>query len=202
MHLAGLSKTIYDSKQDAIFVRFELRKKLDLHISVALLMSAVWFALVLIGPYLVPAGHLPDLSGRVLFMDNQANIEGIDPVPRAVYTIGDFSCHQLQDRSYFLNGNELPFCARDVGIFGGLFIGALMSLFFVLPMRWIWLAIGLAPMIVDGLVQAATSYDSTNAVRTVTGMLAGAAIAIFVCARIAMPVAQDNAPTSELDQKR
>jgi len=168
-------------------VKLVLRGRLDRNIAIAFALAAAWFFLVLISPYLVQTGQLTDLSGRYIFMDNQAKLEGVNPLASVVYTIGDFNCHQLNDRSYFLNDNQLPFCARDVGIFAGLSAGALISLLFIFEMRWTWLLVGLIPMGFDGAVQALTSYDSTNATRFATGILAGCAVAIFICMKMAMP---------------
>lgn len=78
-----------------------------------------------------------------------------------------------------------------------------MSLLFVFEMRWTWLLIGLIPMGLDGSVQALTGYDSTNAVRFATGIVAGCAVAIFICMRMAMPERPADTPessTSEIDR--
>ena len=60
--------------------KFNLRNRLDRNISFALLLASVWFLLVMISPYLVAPGQLDDISGRVFFLDNQQNFEGINPV--------------------------------------------------------------------------------------------------------------------------
>jgi uncharacterized membrane protein len=181
-------------------MKLNFREKLDRNIALAFAIFAFWLILVLISPYLVEPGRLLDLSGRVFFSDNSEKIEGVNPIAWAVYTAGDFNCHQQLDRSYFLNGNEMPFCARDVGIFVGLSGGALIALILSFRMKWIWMALGFVPMGVDGLVQALTSYDSTNGVRFLTGLLAGGAAIIFICAMIAMPEEPEgpsDAPISE-----
>jgi uncharacterized membrane protein len=168
-------------------VKLNFRKKLDRNIALAFTIFVVWLILVLISPYLVEPGKLTDLSGRVFFTDNAERIEGINPIAWAVYTAGDFNCHQQLDRSYFLNDNQMPFCARDLGIFFGLSGGALVALILSFRMRWIWMAMGFVPMGIDGLTQALTSYDSTNSVRFLTGLLAGSAVIMFICVRIAIP---------------
>jgi len=181
-------------------VKLNFRKKLDRNIALAFIIFAIWLILVLISPYLVEPGKLPDLSGRVFFTDNAEKIEGINPIAWIIYTAGDFNCHQQSDRSYFLNDNQMPFCARDVGIFFGLSGGALIALIIAFRMRWIWMVMGLVPMGVDGLVQALTGYDSTNSVRFLTGLLAGGAVIMFICAMIAMPEDAEgpsDAPISE-----
>jgi len=181
-------------------VKLNFRKKLDRNIAIVFTIFAIWLILVLISPYLVEPGKFTDLSGRVFFTDNSEKIEGINPIAWAVYTAGDFNCHQQLDRSYFLNDNQMPFCARDVGIFAGLAGGALIALIFAFNMRWIWMVLGLVPMGADGLAQALTSYDSTNSIRLLTGLLAGGAVIMFICARITIPEepkSPSDAPISE-----
>ena len=181
-------------------MKLNFRKKLDRNIALTFTIFAVWLILVLISPYLVQPGRLPDLSGRVFFTDNAEKIEGINPIAWAVYTAGDFNCHQQSDRSYFLNDNQMPFCARDLGIFVGLSGGALIALILSFRMRWIWMAWGFVPIGVDGLVQALTSYDSTNSVRLLTGLLAGSVAIMFICVRITIPEESEgpsDAPISE-----
>lgn len=184
-------------------MKLNFREKLDRNIALTFTIFAVWLILVLISPYLVEPGKLPDLSGRIFFTDNAEKFEGINPVSWAVYTSGDFNCHQQMDRSYFLNGNQMPYCARDVGIFAGLAGGALLSMILIVNMNWIWMIIGFVPMGIDGLVQALSSYDSSNSVRFLTGLLAGGAAIIFICSKIAMPEepkAPSDDPASEGSQ--
>ena len=83
-------------------------------------ITAVWAALVFAAPLLVPAGTLTDLSGSVSVRDNTELFEGLSPLPRAIYRAGDAECHQIANRSFFINDNQMPFCARDVGLFVGL----------------------------------------------------------------------------------
>lgn len=181
-------------------MKVNFRKNLDRNIALVFAFFTTWLILVLISPYLVQPGQFPDLSGRVFLTDNAEKIEGVNPIAWAIYTAGDFNCHQQSDRSYFLNDNQMPFCARDVGIFAGLSGGALVALFLAFRMRWIWMTLGFVPMGIDGLVQALTSYDSTNSVRFLTGLLAGGAAIMFICAMIAMPEdpkGPSDAPISE-----
>ncbi len=180
-------------------IKFILRNRLDRNISFALLLASVWFLLVIVSPYLVAPGQLDDISGRVFFLDNQQKLNGVNPVASTVYSIGDFYCHQLSDRSYFLNGNQLPFCARDVGVFAGVVSGAIVSLMFAFDLRWRWLVVALLPIAIDGGIQSITGYDSTNGVRLITGAIAGMAIAGCICVRIAKPFLPSAEETAEIN---
>ena len=142
--------------------------------------TTTWLVLVVISPYMVPSGTLTDLSGRVGYVDNAEAFSELDPLPRIVYRIGDSQCHQIVERSYFLNGNQMPFCARDLGLFIGLASASLFALFVRLTINPLLLLIGLAPIGIDGGLQMITSYESVNALRLATGIVAGAALALLL----------------------
>ena len=46
-----------------------------------------------------------------------------DFVTGFTYLIGDIVCHQSMERSLFLNGSQIPICARDFSILLGLLAG-------------------------------------------------------------------------------
>jgi len=178
-------------------MQLPFRKYIDRNVTVVLAVFGALLLLLLISPYLVPAGQLRDLSGDVLSVDNQDQFSGINPVAWVVYSFGDLNCHQLRDRSFFLNDNQMPMCSRDTGIFIGLFTGALAMSVLSFSVRRRWLALGLLPLIIDGGLQAATEYESDNSIRVITGAIAGAAVAIFICGLVAMPEesgADESAP--------
>ena len=145
-----------------------------------LILSAVWLALVVLSPLLVPSNTLKDLSGVVGGHENEGQFKTLGSVPHAVYWLGDAECHQLASRSYFLNGNQMPFCARDVGLFLGLVIG----FFTATLIRWkippLLVLLGLVPIAIDGGLQQVTSYESANPLRLATGLLAGLVLALLL----------------------
>lgn len=141
--------------------------------------SAVWLALVVSAPFMVPSDTLTDLSGRVGSHDNDLQFSSIGVVPHVIYWIGDAQCHQIASRSYFLNGNEMPFCSRDLGLFIGLAAGFGLMAFYRYKVNPLYSILGLVPIGLDGGLQAATSYESTNPVRLLTGIIAGVALALL-----------------------
>ena len=143
-------------------------------------ITTIWLVLVVIAPFMVPKGTLTDLSGRVGYLDNMELYSELDPLPRVVYRIGDSQCHQIVERSYFLNENQMPFCARDFGLFIGLASASLFALFIRLTINPLWLLAGLVPIAIDGGLQMVTSYESVNALRLATGIVAGAALALLL----------------------
>ena len=180
-------------------------------------------------PLVLPEGTVPELSGRANALDyasqeswgnlnhgddaklghNQPSRgtfawSELNPFWGFVYAFGDLNCHQKHERSWEINGNQMPVCTRDIGIFLGLFIGA--ALFGLRGLnRWtvrdtflsvfpdekietlylkdrrmvamlLVIGIGLVPMGIDGFTQLLTGYESTNPVRVVTGLFSGLVI--------------------------
>jgi uncharacterized membrane protein len=98
-------------------------------------------------------------------------------------------CHQLPARSFFAGGHQVPVCARDTGIY----IGFVVSLALIalidrgrrrsgLPS---WPALVLAALFVavmawDGVTSYAGLRPTDNAIRLITGLLAGWALPVVV----------------------
>ncbi len=174
-------------------------------VAVFFFISVAWLILVFSAPFLVPSNTLTDLSGRVGFHDNDQQISSLGALPHAIYWIGDAECHQIAARSYFLNGNEMPFCARDVGIFLGLAAAFGLLTFFRFKVNPIYVILALVPIGIDGGLQAITDYESNNVLRIFTGLLAGAALAMLV-AHFLFVIQEDNEKSrrraqTELDKR-
>ena len=80
-------------------------------------------------------------------------------------------CHCRADRSFFWRGRQFPVCARCTGVLLGMAAG-LVSCVFWLPPWWLTLVL-MAPLVLDGLVQLKTAYESINLRRLWTGLLFG-----------------------------
>ncbi|UCF08960.1 MAG: DUF2085 domain-containing protein [Thermoplasmata archaeon] len=135
-------------------------------------ISAFWSAGMVLAPLSLPASSVTDLTGTVGPMDNTDVTEDMNPYAKAFYEAGDSQCHTIKERSYYINGNQMPFCVRDVGLFFGLTLGLLITLFYRFELKWWWLLGGLVPIGIDGTVQLVTAYESTNLIRLLTGGLA------------------------------
>lgn len=97
-------------------------------------------------------------------------------------------CHQMPARSLHYAGRALPVCARDTGIF----LGFTICLLVLAVAYWraeprfpswpkaILLGLFLLPTIVDALTSYAGLRESSNAVRLVTGTLAGVGVAALL----------------------
>jgi uncharacterized membrane protein len=164
-----------------------------------LLLFSVLAGLVILAPFTLPPGSVTDLSGHTNVIDNQDQMDEMNPLAAAVYWLGDANCHQKAARSYYLNQNQMPFCARDLGIFLGLVMG--MAAVIVVQRRPpLWLPVlGLVPMALDGGWQLLTEYESTNIVRLATGILAGMSVALMIHL-LALTIAQGSRDRRRKDE--
>ena len=103
-------------------------------------------------------------------------------------------CSQLPSHSFFVDGQQLPLCARCTGIYLGFLAGlAGMALLGKLGAR-LWpprtvmaiLLLSLAAMVGDGfnsltssLPEAVQVYEPTNLLRLITGIAAGTSLALL-----------------------
>ena len=80
-------------------------------------------------------------------------------------------CHQMPERSFFINGYQFPVCARCTGVY----IGALFAvvLFFVFRPNILLCIIFCIVMLLDWFLQHKMILSSTNCRRLITGSLAG-----------------------------
>jgi len=148
---------------------------MEMGVFTAFLILLVWLLGNIASPYLAPAGTV-DLGndGIVGSGDKAGEISAIgNAFARFFYRAGDANCHQHADRSFFLNGNQMPFCARCTSIFFGLAVGAAILMFLDLELHIFWILLGLVPIGLDGGIQLFTDYESTNLLRFLTGSVAG-----------------------------
>ena len=134
--------------------------------------------------YLAPLAasreSIVDLSGSVIRIDNWELYTGLDPFSTFAYTSGDFLCHQLSERSYFLNGNQIPVCARCLGISTALSVGLIAASYRRFVIGPVMLTVGIAPAFADVLLQTLTVYESSNPVRLITGLISGLTVALVI----------------------
>jgi len=137
---------------------------------------ACWVFLQVAAPIALPTESVQDLSGVVAYSDNDQIISTMSFPWNVIYTAGDRLCHQQAERSFFLNGNQMPFCSRCTAIWLGLAVGIGCMVFYTLQLNEKYLLvilIGILPIGVDGIGQLIGFWESTNIIRVVTGILAG-----------------------------
>jgi len=136
-------------------------------------ITCFWALLILTSPLMLDEGETGDLSGSVGIYDNKEIVQEMNPINKMVYYLGDLNCHQKSNRSYEYNENQMPFCARDVGIFVGLALGFIFALGRKVELTLPLVILSLVPIGLDGTIQLFTEYESTNIKRIVTGLIAG-----------------------------
>ncbi|MCD6461628.1 MAG: DUF2085 domain-containing protein [Thermoplasmata archaeon] len=170
---------------------------------------------------MIPPGTVDHLDGAANHVDYPELWKTLPPVVGQVYLFGDLNCHQKWYRSFYINGNQMPVCARDTGMFLGMALGAALMAtaevtgdiyangLAILPgrmrlkmERWpgrktsaiLLFILSLLPMGADGFLQALTTYESNNTVRLITGMLGGFAIAVGLAAMLEALFRYPSAP--------
>ncbi|WP_312468873.1 DUF2085 domain-containing protein [Neobacillus sp.] len=105
-----------------------------------------------------------------------------------LHFFGRAICHQLEERSLKASGNTLSVCARDTGIYIGIFSTlAYLHLFkrrskLTIPSIKIsfFLLLYMVPLIIDGLGSYAHWFESTNVRRLITGICFGFVLPYFL----------------------
>jgi uncharacterized membrane protein len=129
-------------------------------------LAASWAALLVAAPYL--------------------------PVPLAafLYMFGSVICHQLPDRSFHLDGAQLPVCARCFGIYAGGAVAALAACRANLVRFARWeaklLLAAAVPTVLTVLLEW-TGVHSSNLARAAAGTPLGAVVALIVMAAVRAP---------------
>ena len=143
---------------------------------VLFVLFSLWIFLQFLAPLSLPENSIDDLSGLVAVSDNEHTINNMGFPWGSIYSVGDRLCHQKAERSFFINGNQMPFCARCTAIWLGVAIGLGFIVFYKIELneRLLFaIIIGIVPIGIDGVGQLFGLWESTNAIRFVTGMLAG-----------------------------
>ncbi len=132
-------------------------------------------ALFVIAPFTAPYGSFLGLDGDPCFVDHSWKISEFP------YLLGDILCHQEQDRSFILNGSQMPVCSRDIGLIFGLTLGCLFCLSKNVNFDRKWLTISFIMMmftIVEWFIDP--YFDNLMETRFTTGIVSGAGAGMFL----------------------
>ena len=135
-----------------------------------------WTILQFLAPLAIPENSVQELSGLVIISDNEKTIENLAFPWNFIYSAGDRLCHQKTERSFLINGNQMPFCARCTAIWLGLTLGIGFMAFYRIELneKFIFvILIGVVPIGIDGVGQLMGFWESTNVIRVITGTLVG-----------------------------
>ncbi len=99
-------------------------------------------------------------------------------------------CHQLPDRSFWIDGVQLAVCHRCYGIYAGLFLGTLLLTFIgthasrlYRKARWL-LIVGLLPPALDWGLQLVHLWQNTPLSRVLTGLWFGLVAGLLLAATL------------------
>lgn len=165
-------------------------------------LNLVWCASFFLAPFAMAPGTFAYQVGTANQMNHWNIWRTLWIYPQAVYAFGDIQCHQLWYRSLWLNGNQLPMCARMTSMYIFANFG-LVAAAFAQPSTsssrvmldamppWVRtrlarfstersaaliMILGLLPIAIDGFYQLfsdVTHYESTNLTRILTGVPGG-----------------------------
>ena len=114
-----------------------------------------------------------------------AAASGHSDLAKGIYGAFATLCHQLPERSYFIDGHQLAVCSRCTGIYGGF---ALMLVLYplirslknqVMP-RPSWLLLAALPVAIDFGVNFFGFWQNTHTSRLLTGAFLGSAVVFYV----------------------
>lgn len=164
----------------------EKREKLSkktIPLTIAFLFFLIWTLIQFLAPIALPSGSVTDLDGLVGVSDNSGKFDDMGIPGGPIYNCGDSLCHQKADRSFFINENQMPFCARCTAIWIGITIGLGFMFFYKIPLDsrfLIIILVGLIPIGIDGFGQLLNFWESSNLTRVITGLLTGVVCGIAV----------------------
>ena len=150
---------------------------------VLFVLFSLWISLQFLAPLALPENSVQDLSGLVVVYDNEYTIDNMDFPWSFIYSAGDRLCHQKAERSFFINGNQMPFCSRCTAIWLGFAIGLGFMVFYKIELNekfLILILIGIVPIGIDGVGQLFQLWESTNIIRLITGLLIGIVCGIAI----------------------
>jgi uncharacterized membrane protein len=110
---------------------------------------------------------------------------GHDEIARGVYRAFGAFCHQLPERSYFIDGHKLAVCSRCTGLYAG-FALTLLAYPLIRSLRATatpapkWLVLAALPTLIDFSLRFLGIWENTHTSRLLTGLLPGGAAVFYV----------------------
>lgn len=151
------------------------------------IFTSIFLVLLILCPLLQPENTIKSLTGRSGIIDNYPLSLRLPAPCQQVYFFSDIWCHQMSERSFFINGNQMPVCARCFGLFIGIPFGIMLSFIIRISVdekihKKILTALlaGYTPLLVDSIGQIVGLWISTNLTRVVTGAVAGTSFGLIL----------------------
>lgn len=121
-------------------------------------------------------------------------------ISRIYFFIGGLVCHQMSDRTIHFGETPLPFCARDTGIYLGIFIALIYCIIRgklkadKLPSTKISILLVMltVPMMIDAVSSYASIRQTDNTIRLMTGFFFGMPLVLFLIPAANYKVYEEN----------
>ena len=91
-------------------------------------------------------------------------------------------CHQIRERSFYINGRQFPVCARCTGVLTGNITAVVLFFVYAPPLAFCLLCC--AVMLIDWSAQYIGMRRSTNVRRLITGVVGGYGLTTVYCAAV------------------
>ncbi len=114
-----------------------------------------------------------------------AAASGHTEIARGIYRAFSTLCHQLPERSYFIDGHKLAVCSRCTGLYAG-FALTLLAYPFIRSLRTTaiparkWLVLATMPLLIDFTLTFFGLWENTHTSRLITGLLLGSTAVFYV----------------------
>jgi len=114
-----------------------------------------------------------------------AHANGFTNISAPVYKFFSYICHQMPERSFHVENHRFGVCARCFGVYFGLLFGFLIYPLIrkvdeIEPLPRFWLFLAMIPIGVDWSLGVFGIWDNTHLSRFITGLILGAACAIYI----------------------
>lgn len=116
------------------------------------------------------------------------------PLATVLYVIGSLICHQIPERSFHVQGSQLPVCARCAGLYAGGALGSIVAVTIAgrmlrrwRLMSWQWIGTSLAalPTIATFGLEWVFGWQISNTMRAIAAVPLGGAVAFVVVSALA-----------------
>jgi uncharacterized membrane protein len=118
------------------------------------------------------------------------------PLATLLYAAGSLICHQIPERSFHVQGSQLPVCARCAGLYGGGALGSVVAAAIggrllrrrrLPPISWQWIGTSLAalPTIATFVLEWVGGWHISNTTRAMSAVPLGGAVAFVVVRALA-----------------
>lgn len=114
-----------------------------------------------------------------------AKANGFVGLASSLYHFFSYICHQIPERSFYIEGEKFGVCSRCFGVYFGLVAGFLIYPLWrrideVEPLPKVWLFLSLVPITVDWSLTVFGIWENTYLSRFLTGLILGVACATYI----------------------